>query len=88
MGELVRVLSRVLGRTVIDRTGFSGAFDVKLNFQPDDATPGLPPPPPGANSAAGLSLFSAIQQLGLRLESAKGPAEVLVIDQVERPSPN
>jgi uncharacterized protein (TIGR03435 family) len=86
--EFVRVLSGVLGRTVTDRTGFSGVFDVDLGFLPDDRTPGLPAPPPGAIPAetASPSIFSAVQQLGLRLESTKGPVEVLVIDHVERPS--
>jgi uncharacterized protein (TIGR03435 family) len=90
MVEFVRVLSRVLGRTVTDQTGFSGAFDVDLDFLPDETTVGLPPPPPGAIpfAVASPSIFSAVQQLGLRLESAKGPVEVLVIDQVERPSAN
>jgi len=90
VAEFVRVLSRVLGRTVTDQTGFSGVFDVKLDFLPDDRTPGLPPPPPGAIPAetASPSIFSAVQQLGLRLESTKGPVEVLVIDHAERPSAN
>jgi uncharacterized protein (TIGR03435 family) len=89
MAEFVRVLSRVLGRSVMDRTGFSGLFDVKLDFLPDDTTAGLPPPPPGAIlDSATPSIFSAVQQLGLRLESTKGPVEVLVIDHVERPSAN
>ena len=66
MAEFVRVLSRVLGRTVIDQTGFPGLFDVTLNFLPDDTTPGLPPPPPGAIPAdtASPSMFSATQKLG------------------------
>jgi uncharacterized protein (TIGR03435 family) len=90
MAEFVRVLSRVLGRTVTDRTGFAGVFDVNLDFLPDDTTVGLPPPPPGAIpfGTASQSIFSAVQQLGLRLESTKGPVEVLVIDHVERPSAN
>ena len=90
MAEFVRVLSLVLGRTVMDQTGFGGVFDVNLNFLPDDATPGLPPPPPGAISAdvASPSIFSAVQQVVLRLESTRGPVEVLVIDHVERPSDN
>jgi uncharacterized protein (TIGR03435 family) len=90
MAEFIRVLSRVLGRTVTDQTGFSGVFDVKLDFLPDDTTPGLPSPPPGAIAAetASPSIFTAIQQLGLRLESTKGPVEVLVIDHAERPSAN
>jgi uncharacterized protein (TIGR03435 family) len=90
MPEFVRVLSQVLGRTVTDQTGFSGVFDINLAFLPDDSTAGLPAPPPEAISAgtASPSIFSAVQQLGLRLESTKGPVEVLVIDHVERPSAN
>jgi uncharacterized protein (TIGR03435 family) len=90
MTEFVRVLSRMLGRPVTDRTGFSGVFDVNLDFLPDDTTAGLPAPPPGAIPAetASPSIFSAVQQLGLRLESTKGPVEMLVIDHVERPSVN
>jgi uncharacterized protein (TIGR03435 family) len=90
MSEFARVLSRVLDRTVRDQTGFSGVFDVKLDFQPDETTPVFPPPPPGTIPAetAAPSIFTAVQQLGLRLESAKGPVEVLVIDHVERPSAN
>jgi uncharacterized protein (TIGR03435 family) len=90
MAEFVRVLSRVLGRPVTDQTGFSGVFDVDTQFLPDDATPGLPPPPPGAIpfGIASPSIFSAVRELGLQLESMKGPADVLVIDHAERPSQN
>jgi uncharacterized protein (TIGR03435 family) len=89
MPELARALSNVMGRTVIDRTGYTGIFDVKLNFMADEATPLLPPPPPGSGVATGPSIFSALQQqLGLRLEATRGPAEMMVIDRVERPSAN
>ena len=91
MPEFVRMLSMVLGRTVIDKTGFTGLFDVRLDFLPDDSTPRLPPPPPDAASSDAMSpsILSALpEQLGLRLESAKGPVEVIVIDHVERPSAN
>jgi len=93
---LTRTLSSQLGRTVIDRTGLTGNFDFKLTWTPDpgqSAGPpgGLPPgadapPPPDPN---GPSVFTALQeQLGLRLESQKGPVEMLVIDRVEKPSEN
>jgi uncharacterized protein (TIGR03435 family) len=93
MAELIRVLSMVLGRTVIDKTGFMGLFDVRLDFVPDEMTPAMPPPPPDAAGASpdfnNPSLLAALQeQLGLRIESAKGPVEVLVIDHIERPSAN
>jgi uncharacterized protein (TIGR03435 family) len=90
MPEFIRVLSMVLGRPVIDKSGFTELFDVRLEFMPDEATPALPAPPPDpAGPSLGSSIFSAIQQqLGLRLESSKGPVEVIIIDHVERPSVN
>jgi uncharacterized protein (TIGR03435 family) len=92
MTEFIRALSAIVGRTVVDRTGFPGFFDVRLDFLPDETTPAMPPPPPDA--AASLesrspSMFTALQeQLGLRLESQKGAVEVLVIDHAERPLEN
>ncbi len=100
MTELVRVLSNVLGRTVVDKTGFQTAFDVQLLFTPDDTLAGLPAPPPSLSPSSDSTrpapspdaygnLFAAIQhQLGLKVESTKGPVDVLVIDSVERPSAN
>jgi uncharacterized protein (TIGR03435 family) len=93
MPEFIRVLSMVLGRTVVDQTGFTELFDIRLDFLPDETTAALPPPPPGASGgpldSANPSILTALQeQLGLRLESAKGPVEVIVIDHVERPSAN
>jgi uncharacterized protein (TIGR03435 family) len=87
MAEFIRVLSNVLGRAVIDQTGFTGMFDVEFGFALDDALDGLPHPPEPPNETA-QSIFVAVQSLGLKLESAKGPVEVLVIDHVERPSGN
>jgi uncharacterized protein (TIGR03435 family) len=93
MAELIRTLSMLLGRTVVDKTGFTGLFDVRLSFLPDETTAALPPPPPGAASVSSDSMSPSIltalqEQLGLRLESAKGPVEVIVIDHIERPSAN
>ena len=93
MAELIRALSMVLGRTVVDKTGFSGLFDLQLGFLPDETTAGLPAPPPDAAGASldsrHPSILTALQeQLGLRLESTKGPVEVIVVDHVERPSAN
>lgn len=86
-------LANVVGRPVIDKTGLSGNFNFKLNWTPDPGTGlGPPGPPPGADAAPasdGPSIFTALQeQLGLRLESDKGPVEMIVIDRVERPSEN
>ena len=78
----------VLGRSVIDRTGVTALFDVQLDFVPDDTTPFMPPPPPGSG-ISGVSIVQALQeQLGLRLESTRGPVELIVVDQAERPSAN
>jgi uncharacterized protein (TIGR03435 family) len=91
MPELVRTLSMLLGRSVIDRTGFTGLFDLQLDFVPDDTTPSMPPPPPnsGISDITGVSIAQALQQqLGLRLQSTKGPVEVIVVDHAERPSQN
>ena len=94
---VTRMLSSQLGRPVIDRTGLKGNFDVKLEWTPDPGQSGGPfggGPPPGADAPPppdpnGPSLFTALQeQLGLRLESQKGPVEMLVIDKVEKPSEN
>ena len=91
MPELVRTLSRLLGRSVVDRTGFTGLFDLQLDFVPDDTTPSMPPPPPGSgiSDITGVSIAQALQQqLGLRLQATKGPVQVIVVDQAEPPSVN
>jgi uncharacterized protein (TIGR03435 family) len=88
MPELVRTLSLALGRIVIDETGFAEPFDLQLDFVPDETTPTMPPPPPGSG-ISGMSIAQALQQqLGLRLESTKGPVQLIVVDRAERPSPN
>jgi bla regulator protein BlaR1 len=83
------------GRVVIDDTGLKGAYDFALLWEPVEY--GASGGAASARQAAGStttdegkpSLFTAIQeQLGLKLETRKGPVEVLVIDQVEQPSPN
>ena len=86
--NFARMLGSVLDRPVIDRSGVAGLYNFRLEFAPDEATPrfqmGRADYPGG-----GASIFTAIQeQLGLRLEAAKGPGEFLVIDRVEKPSEN
>jgi uncharacterized protein (TIGR03435 family) len=81
----------VLGRPVVDRTGLAGTYDFSLQW--DDApvkeggVPGLDVPgTPGVDHG---SIFTAIQdQLGLRLEPERAPIEVIVVDRIDRPSPN
>jgi uncharacterized protein (TIGR03435 family) len=82
---LINVLSGVLGSPVNDETGLKGLYSFTLAF----TDPRAPQPPGAAEADARPSLFAAVQdQLGLRLESRKGPAEVLVIDHIERPGEN
>lgn len=83
-------LSVRLGRPVLDRTGLSGAFDIKADWAVDPlAQPLSPEKETAADSAAGPSVFTALeQQLGLKLEATRGPVEILVIDHVEQPSEN
>ncbi len=88
MTEFSKDLARVVGRPVLDKTGFGGEFDVRVEFAPnapatdfDAVTPKTDPNLP--------NIFTALQeQLGLKLAPAKGPVEVLVIDHVERPTAN
>jgi uncharacterized protein (TIGR03435 family) len=93
---LTHTLSNVLGRPVIDRTGLKGNYDFKLQWTPDPGQSGGfgGPPPPGIEAPPppdpnGPSIFTAVQeQLGLRLESQKGPVDLIVIDRVEKLSDN
>ena len=92
MAKFSGFLGKMVGRAVIDRTGFTGRFDLELDFAFDDAIVGLPHPPASdqpADTLARPTISTALQeQLGLKLESTKGPVEVLVIDHVERPTVN
>jgi len=89
MAELTRILSYLMGRTVIDKTGFTDIFDLHLEFALDDAIDGLPHPPEPPREGSSPSIFVAVQeQLGLKLESGKGPVPILVIDHIEKPSEN
>ena len=93
VANFIQGLSQQLGRPVIDKTGLKGLYDIKLQWTPEFgqglAAPGSPEPTPPPVDVSGPSIFTAIQeQLGLRLESAKGPVEVLVIDSVQKPTEN
>jgi uncharacterized protein (TIGR03435 family) len=95
---LAEYLSRQLSRIVVDDTGLAGIYDFTLMWAPDErlsqmfknagaenegAGNALP------SGASGPSVFTAIQeQLGLKLKSKKAPVDVLVIDDVEKPSEN
>jgi uncharacterized protein (TIGR03435 family) len=82
MSEFQRVLTAQTQRVVVDRTGLAGAWDFELRFTPADvAAASTDPDAP--------SLFTALQeQLGLRLEATRAPVEVLVVDRLDRPTPD
>jgi len=75
----------VLGRPVVDRTGLTGAFDLNLKWRPETSQVN--------GASASLSddpdIFTAIQeQLGLKLEARKAPAEIIIVDNAMKPSEN
>ena len=92
MGQFAQMMQQVvLDRPMIDRTGMMGRFDFQLTFVPDETQfDGHPPSaPPQSDMGSAPSLFAAIQQqLGLKLSVEKVPTDVLVIDHVQKPSPN
>jgi uncharacterized protein (TIGR03435 family) len=93
MTEFAHFLSFNTDRAVLDRTGLTGPFELALEWTPD---PLQPPRLTGGDGRAGASdldslpsLFTAVQeQLGLKLESARGPVDVIVIAHAERPTPD
>jgi uncharacterized protein (TIGR03435 family) len=77
-------------RKIIDKTGLTGVWDIHMQWanQPpaSPSDPGIQAAPP---EPEGETIFTALEkQLGLKLESAKGPVEVLIIDHAEKPDPN
>jgi bla regulator protein blaR1 len=86
--NLANALARQVGRPVIDRTGLTGNFDYNLEWSPDlSATPA--PDVSGAPANGGVPLVTALQeQLGLKLDSSRGPNQVIVIDHLDHPTPD
>jgi uncharacterized protein (TIGR03435 family) len=91
MGRLAETLSLWTDRTVIDRTGLEGNFDVDLQWMFDRSVSGAPGdfsrggPPPAPSDLP--SLFTAIEeQLGLKLASQRGAVEMLLIERAEKPA--
>jgi uncharacterized protein (TIGR03435 family) len=90
---LAQTLSQIVGQPVLDQTGLTGKYDFELRWTPDQSSP---------NNALGETLtrqtpvdpdqpniFTALQeQIGLKLESGKGPVAVIVVDHIETPSAN
>ena len=75
--QLSARLSQVLERPVIDKTGLDGAFDFKYEYAADDA-----------NQDRATAILTSVQELGLKLESGKGPVKTIVIERAEKPSGN
>jgi uncharacterized protein (TIGR03435 family) len=89
MSYLAFMLSRNLNRGVIDRTGLPARYDVKLQFMPDGMQPRRADGGAVAISPDCSDIFFALpKQLGMRLESGKGPVEFLVVEQAEKPAEN
>jgi uncharacterized protein (TIGR03435 family) len=89
MSAIAKLLQPRAGRVVIDKTGLAGTWDLALETEPQ-IPPGLGIPADAFGTPReGLSLSTALpEQLGLKLESERGPVDVLVIDSVEPPTPN
>ena len=98
--RFVDSLWNLMRQPVMDKTGLNGRYSFALDFTPDDMTPGafksaeeeamlarsgIHPP---ATFKSSDTIFKALEKLGLKLEQAKGPAEYLVIDSAQRPTPD
>ena len=81
MADFAMGMQFFLDRPIVDQTGLTGRYDLKLRYTPDEARATDPNAPPG--------IFTAIQQqLGLKLEATKASIDVFVIERAEKPTPN
>ena len=85
--------ANLMDQPVVDRTGLTDRYDFALRYTPDPTIrlTNVPDarPAPSRDADAAPDLFTAFQQqLGLKLESTRGPADIVVVDSVERPSEN
>src|SRR5688572_31664247 len=84
IADLASALGSTLDRSVVDRTGLQGTYEFDLTWGADDARI-----TPGTAASVTASVVTALQeQLGLKLGSTRGPVDILVIDSVERPTPD
>jgi uncharacterized protein (TIGR03435 family) len=93
-GNLIGMLGKTLDRNVFDKTGIADLYTFHLRFAHDGSTPGSLPQAmidrmfPHTDLPSGPSIFTALEQVGLKLEPTKGPQGHYVIDRIERPSEN
>jgi uncharacterized protein (TIGR03435 family) len=88
IASLTPRLSRLLGRTVIDKTGLKRNFDISIEWSPDEML-AMQPANQGPVDNIGPSIFAVFRQdLGLDFKAEKGPVEILVIQRAEKPSDN
>jgi uncharacterized protein (TIGR03435 family) len=84
LSQLANLLSARVERPVQDHTGLKGTFALDVQWRPEQGAPNTGPP-----EDLPTSIFTALQeQLGLKLESTRGPADLLIIDHVEHPTPD
>jgi uncharacterized protein (TIGR03435 family) len=82
MAHLAKTLADQLHRSVVDKTELTGNYDLTLQWTPDSA-------PESAGADAPPSIYTAVQeQLGLKLQPAQAPVEVLVVDHAAMPTEN
>ena len=92
MSRIAQLLTQSVGRPVIDKTGLTGLHDFTLKFAPEAVSGPFSLPQPGANvqppsDPNAPNVYTAVQeQLGLKLENARAPVEVVVIDRFEKPA--
>jgi uncharacterized protein (TIGR03435 family) len=95
MKDFAETISRFLDQPVVDMTGLTGSYQMSLDPSRDDMrnmmrSQGFNLPPPsgapadGAADASGSSMFTAVQQYGLKLESRKASLEAIVVDHLEK----
>jgi uncharacterized protein (TIGR03435 family) len=87
--QFTSILGTMLGRTVTDKTGLTGRYDIDLTFAPEHQIPAGTAVADPAADLDGPSIYTALrEQLALKLETQRDEEEVLVVDHVERPSEN
>ena len=87
ISQFTSLLALVLGRTVVDKTGLTGRYDLDLTFMPERQLPTGAESPIPTSDVNAPSIYTAVrEQLGLKLEQQRDQEEVLVIDHIERPT--